>query len=56
MRESDWDDDSGYRAAVRRTRILMGFGLVVAVAVIGAVVVTALGVALVLGWAGILDR
>ncbi|GEB58897.1 hypothetical protein GCM10017674_06340 [Streptomyces gardneri] len=42
----DWDDDSEYRAAVRRTRVLMGIGLVVALCVVGVVALGVLGVSL----------
>lgn len=42
--DQDWDDDSGYRSAVRRTRITMAFAMVVTVCVIGAGAVTLFGV------------
>ncbi|MFE7549358.1 hypothetical protein [Streptomyces gardneri] len=44
MSGADWDDDSGYTAAVRRTRVLMVIGLVVAVGAIGVVLAAVFGV------------
>ncbi|WP_199816532.1 hypothetical protein [Streptomyces griseus] len=34
MGEQDWDDDTGYRTAVRRTRIMTAIALTAALAVI----------------------
>ena len=48
--ERDWDDDSDYKSAVRRTRITMVFAAFVALGVIVALVVAVLGVLLVVGW------
>ncbi|MEU3687517.1 hypothetical protein [Streptomyces narbonensis] len=44
MSGAEWDDDSGYAAAVRRTRVLMVIGLVVSVGVIGVVLAAVFGV------------
>ncbi|MEU3743652.1 MULTISPECIES: hypothetical protein [Streptomyces] len=44
MSGADWDDDSGYTAAVRRTRVLMVIGLIVSVGVIGVVLAAVFGV------------
>ena len=50
MFERDWDDDSDYKSAVRRTRITMVFAAFVALGVIVALAVAVLGVLLVVGW------
>ncbi|MEV0090233.1 hypothetical protein [Streptomyces sp. NPDC050738] len=43
MIDQDWDDDTRYHSAVRRTRVTMVIALGVAVAVIGIGVAAALG-------------
>lgn len=35
MREQDWDDDTDYRSAVRRTRVMTAITLATGLAVIG---------------------
>ncbi|MFI8326462.1 hypothetical protein [Streptomyces sp. NPDC085529] len=46
MRDLDWDDDSGYRSAVRRTRITMALALIVTLFVVGLVAVAVFGISL----------
>lgn len=43
MHQRDWDDDSAYRSAVRRTRFTMAFGLFVTLLVVGVVAVGIFG-------------
>ncbi|MFF4171841.1 hypothetical protein [Streptomyces sp. NPDC001744] len=56
MRDQDWDDDSAYRSAARRTRITMAVALVVTLLVAGAVAVAVLGAVLFLDFAESLGR
>lgn len=49
MLERDWDDDSDYRSAVRRTRIMMVLAAVVALCGIGVGVVALFDVWLFVG-------
>ncbi|MCB8901019.1 MULTISPECIES: hypothetical protein [unclassified Streptomyces] len=56
MHDQDWDDDSAYRSAVRRTRITMAIALVVTLLVLGSVAVAIFGVSLFLDLAEHLSR
>ncbi|MFF8275072.1 hypothetical protein ACF05T_02985 [Streptomyces lateritius] len=55
MLDRNWDDDSDYRSAVRRTRIMMALASVVILVVIAAGVVAVFGVSLFLDLAEILS-
>ncbi|MFE5832726.1 hypothetical protein ACFQ67_31255 [Streptomyces sp. NPDC056488] len=46
MRDQDWDDDSEYRSAVRRTRVMRAVALIVTLLVVGIVAVGISGVSL----------
>ncbi|MCX5232593.1 hypothetical protein [Streptomyces sp. NBC_00233] len=46
MQDQDWDDDSAYKSAVRRTQITMAVALVVTLSVLGSVAVAIFGVSL----------
>ncbi len=56
MHDQDWDDDSAYRSAVRRTRITMAIALIVTLLVVGIVAAAAFGVSLFLDLAEALSR
>ncbi|MEV6251290.1 hypothetical protein AB0M38_34770 [Streptomyces sp. NPDC051742] len=56
MRDQDWDDDSEYRSAVRRTRITMAIALIVTLLVAGLVAVGIFGMVLFVDLAGVLSR
>ncbi|MFD3537224.1 hypothetical protein [Streptomyces sp. NPDC058664] len=56
MRDQNWDDDSGYRSAVRRTRITMAIALTVTLLVAGLVAVAIFGISLFVDLAEALSR
>ncbi len=56
MLDRNWDDETDYRSAVRRTRIMTAIALVVVLLVIGIGVVAVLGVSLFLDVAEMLSR
>ncbi|WP_435189404.1 hypothetical protein [Streptomyces sp. bgisy126] len=56
MREQDWDDDSEYRSAVKRTQVMMAIALIVTLLVVGIVAVGIFGVSLFFDLAEILGR
>ncbi|WP_171053013.1 hypothetical protein [Streptomyces marianii] len=56
MLDQNWNDDTDYRSAVRRTRIMMAIALVVALLVIGIGVVAIFGASLFLDLAETLSR
>jgi hypothetical protein len=56
MHDQDWDDDSGYRSAVRRTRITMAVALIVTLLAAGTVAVALFGLSLFLDLADALSR
>ncbi|MFI1654971.1 hypothetical protein ACH4ZU_08625 [Streptomyces sp. NPDC020472] len=56
MHDQDWDDDSEYRSAVRRTRITMAIASVVTLLVVGVVAVAVFGISLFVDLAEALSR
>ncbi|MHA4779741.1 hypothetical protein L1085_035370 [Streptomyces sp. MSC1_001] len=56
MHDQDWDDDSAYRSAVRRTRITMAVALIVTLLVAGIVAVAIFGISVFLDLAEALGR
>ncbi|MFE6456176.1 hypothetical protein ACFVP0_01730 [Streptomyces cinereoruber] len=56
MRDQEWDDDSAYRAAVRRTRIMMAIALVVSLLVLGLIALAVFGTVLFVGLAEFFAR
>ncbi|MFD7228309.1 hypothetical protein [Streptomyces sp. NPDC059881] len=56
MHDQDWDDDSEYRSAVRRTRITMAIALIVTLLVAGIVAVAIFGISLFVDLAEALSR
>ncbi|MEK9522837.1 hypothetical protein MIU24_26100 [Streptomyces venezuelae] len=56
MDRQEWDDDSAYRSAVRRTRITMAFALPATLLLLGGVAVAVFGMTLFLDLADSLRR
>ncbi|MFC9795435.1 hypothetical protein [Streptomyces sp. NPDC057695] len=56
MERQEWDDDSAYRSAVRRTRITMAVALVATLLLLGGVAVAVFGMTLFLDLADSLSR
>ncbi|MES9804989.1 hypothetical protein [Streptomyces cinereoruber] len=49
MRDQEWDDGSAYRAAVRRTQIMMAIAVVVSLLVVGLIALAVFGTVLFAG-------
>ncbi|MFF8510681.1 hypothetical protein ACF064_21585 [Streptomyces sp. NPDC015492] len=56
MDQREWDDDSAYRSAVRRTRITMALALVATLLLLGGVAVAVFGMSLFLDLLDSLSR